>query len=122
MKGKDVTIVEMQGPDALLNSASLITKFSLQSKLAQTGVKILANTKLEEITDEGIRTINTRFQWQDLKADTVVLALGVRPCKDKVNELRDLLPQMQVHVIGDCNKIGNVYTASHDGFDVAAGI
>ena len=122
MKGKDVTIVEMQGPDALLNGASLITKFSLQSKLAKTGVKILANTKLEEITDEGIRTINTRFQWQDLKADTVVLALGVRPCKDKVNELRDLLPQMQVHVIGDCNKIGNVYTASHAGFDVAAEI
>ncbi|MDU2489822.1 MAG: FAD-dependent oxidoreductase [Clostridium celatum] len=121
-KGKDVTIVEMQGPDALLNGASLITKFSLQSKLAETGVKILTNTKLEEITDEGIRTINTRLQWQDLKADTVVLALGVRPCKDKVNELRELLPQMQVHIIGDCNNIGNVYTASHAGFDVAAEI
>lgn len=121
-QGKDVTIVEMQGPEALLNGASLITKFSLQSKLAQTGVKILANTKLEEITDEGIRTINTRFQWQNLQADTVVLALGVRPCKDKVNELRELLPQMQVHIIGDCNNIGNVYTASHAGFDVAAEI
>ena len=122
LQGKDVTIVEMQGPEALLNGASLITKFGLQSKLGQTGVKILTNTKLEEVTDEGIRTINSRLQWQDLKADTVVLALGVRPYKDKVNELRELLPQIQVHVIGDCNKIGNVYTASHAGFDVAAEI
>ena len=121
-QGKDVTIVEMQGPEALLNGASLITKFSLQSKLMENRVKILTNTKLEEITDEGIRTINSRFQWQNLKADTVVLALGVKPCRDKVNELRELLPQMQVHIIGDCNSIGNVYTASHAGFDVVAEI
>lgn len=121
-QGKDVTIVEMQGPEALLNGASLIAKFSLQSKLMENRVKILTNTKLEEITDEGIRTINSRFQWQNLKADTVVLALGVKPYRDKVNELRELLPQMQVHIIGDCNSIGNVYTASHAGFDVAAEI
>lgn len=117
-----MTIVEMQGPEALLNGASLITKFSLQSKLAETKVKIITNTKLEEITDEGIRAINTRLQWQNIEADSVVLALGVRPLKDKVNELRDLLPQMQVHIIGDCQKIGNVYSASHAGFDAAAEI
>lgn len=121
-EGKDVTIVEMQGPEALLNGASLITKFSLQSKLAETKVNIITNTKLEEITDEGIRVINTRLQWQNIEADSVVLALGVRPLKDKVNELRDLLPQMQVHIIGDCQKIGNVYSASHAGFDAAAEI
>ena len=57
-----------------------------------------------------------------LKSRYSCIALGVRPYKDKVNELRELLPQIQVHVIGDCNKIGNVYTASHAGFDVAAEI
>lgn len=120
--GKDVTILEMQGPEAVLNGASLIVRFSLQSLLQKYNVKIITNTKLEEITDEGIKTINTKLQWNNLEADTVVLALGMRPCRDKVNELRDLLPQMQVHVIGDCNKIENVYAASHAGFDVSAEI
>jgi len=120
--GKDVTILEMQGPEAVLNGASLIVRFSLQSLLQKYNVRIITNTKLEEITDEGIKTINTKLQWNNLEADTVVLALGMRPCRDKVNELRDLLPQMQVHVIGDCNKIANVYAASHAGFDVSAEI
>lgn len=121
-EGKDVTLLEMQGPEALLNGASLIVKFSLQSLLKKYNVKVVTNTKLEEITDEGIRTINTKLQWKNYEADTVVLALGMRPRKDKVSELRDLLHQMQVHIIGDCNKIGNVYAASHSGFDVAAEI
>ncbi|MDS0524198.1 FAD-dependent oxidoreductase [Clostridium sp. SHJSY1] len=119
-EGKDVTLIEMQGAEALLNGASLIVKFSLQSLLQKHNVKIVTNTKLEEITDEGVKTINTKLQWKTYEADTVVLALGMRSRKDKVNELREMLPQMQTHIIGDCNKIGSVYTASHAGFDVAA--
>lgn len=122
MKGKDVTLLEMQGPDALLSGSSLINRFSLQSLLGKHGVKVVANTKLEEITDKGIRTINSRFQWKEYEADTVVLALGMRPRRDKIDELRHLLPETEVHVIGDGRQIGNIYAAVHAGFDTAAEI
>lgn len=122
MKGKDVTLLEMQGTDALLNGSSLINRFSLQSLLMKHGVKVVTNTKLEEITDKGVRTINSGFQWKEYEADTVVLALGMRPRRDKVQELRNLIPETEVHVIGDGRQIGNIYAAVHAGFDTAAEI
>ncbi|WP_238901985.1 FAD-dependent oxidoreductase [Clostridium sp. YIM B02506] len=122
MQGKDVTLLEMQGPEALLNGSSLINKFSLQSLLMKHGVKVVTNTKLEEITDKGIKTINSRFQWKEYEADTVALALGMRPRKDVIASLRHAIPETEVYVIGDGKQIGNVYAAVHAGFDTAAEI
>ena len=122
MEGKDVTLLEMQGPEALLNGSSLINKFALQSLLMKHHVKVITNTKLEEVTDKGIKTINSKFQWKDFEADTVALALGMSSRKDKVTELRHLIPETEVYVIGDCKEIGNVYSAVHAGFDVAVEI
>ena len=122
MKGKDVTLIEMKGPEALLNGSSLNNRFSLQSLLMKYGVKVVTNTKLEEITDKGIKTINSRIQWVEYEADTVVLALGMRPRKDVINNLRCALPETEVYIIGDGKEIGNVYSAVHSGFDTAAEI
>ncbi len=120
MEGKDVTLVEMQGPEALLNGAALINKFSLQSLMAKHKVKVITNTKLEAITDKGIKTINSRFEWRNYEADTVAFAVGMKPLKNTVAALRSELPQTEVYVIGDCNEIGNVFTAVHAGFNTAA--
>lgn len=122
MKGKDVTLLEMQGQEALLNGSSLINRFSLQSLMMKHGVKVITNTKLEEITDKGIKTINSKFQWKEFEADTVALALGMKPRKDTIATLRHAIPETEVYVIGDGKQIGNVYTAVHAGFDTAAEI
>ena len=118
-QGKDVTIIEMRGPESLLEGASLINKFSLQGLLMRNGVKIIPHTKLEEVTETGIKTINNRFQWQEFEADTVVLALGMRPRKETISALRHSVVPTEVAIIGDGNIIGNVYTAVHQGFDAA---
>lgn len=120
MEGKEVTLIEMQGPMALMNGASLINRFSLQSLLAKNRVKIVTNTKLEEITATGIKTINSRFQWQEFDADTVVFALGMRPRRSVVESLRVHVPPTEIYTIGDCYEVGNVFTATHAGFNVAA--
>ncbi|MBU3156639.1 NAD(P)/FAD-dependent oxidoreductase [Clostridium estertheticum] len=122
MDGKEVTLLEMMGQEALLNGASLINKFSLQSLLMKHHIKVVTNTKLEEITEKGIKTINSKFQWKEYEADTVVLALGMRPRKDKIEVLRHLIPETEVYVIGDGHQIGNVYSAVHAGFDTAVEI
>ncbi len=122
MEGKDVTLVEMLGAEALLNGASLINRFSLQSLLMKHRVKVITNTKLEAITEKGIRTINSRFEWKDYEADTVAIAIGMRPRKDVVAKLRHELPETEVYIIGDGKEIGNVFTAVHAGFDTAAEI
>ncbi|MBU3158509.1 hypothetical protein KPL37_01825 [Clostridium frigoris] len=85
-------------------------------------IKVVTNTKLEEITEKGIKTINSKFQWKEYEADTVVLALGMRARKDKIEELRHLIPETEVYIIGDGHQIGNVYSAVHVGFDTAVEI
>lgn len=121
-QGKEVKIIEMQGPDALFKGAALINRFSLQSLLMKNGVKIITDTKLEEITDKGIKTINSNFQRDEYIADTIVLAMGMKPRKKKITELRSLLPPTDVFVVGDGRKVGDVYTAVHNGFDTAVEI
>jgi len=122
MEGKEVTLLEMQGPEALLNGSSLINRFSLQSLLAEYKVTIVTNTKLEEVTDTGIKTINSKFQWKEFEADTIALALGMRPRRETVAAFRHLIPETEVYIIGDCKQIGNVYAAVHAGFDTAVEI
>lgn len=122
LQKKDVTLIEMMGEDALLKGASLINIFSLRSKLAQNGVRIITNTKLEEITETGIRTINAQFQWKNYDADTVVLALGMKSRSDIVSTLRNTIVPTEVSIIGDCRSVGNVFTAVHEGFNAAANI
>ncbi len=117
--GKDVTLIEMMGPEALMKGASLINVFALQTLMRENGVKIITNTKLEEITASGVKTIDSKFRWKDYEADTVVLALGMKPLKKDVSALRDLIPATEVRVIGDCRSVGNVYSAIHEGFDTA---
>lgn len=122
LKGKDVTLVEMMGRESLLKGASLINIFSLQSLLMKNGVKIVTNTKMEEVTAKGIKTINSKFQWLEYEADTVILALGMKPRREIVAGLRHIIAPTEVAVIGDCRSIGNVYSAIHEGFDAAGAI
>jgi 2,4-dienoyl-CoA reductase-like NADH-dependent reductase (Old Yellow Enzyme family)/NADPH-dependent 2,4-dienoyl-CoA reductase/sulfur reductase-like enzyme len=122
LKGKEVTIIEMMGPESLLAGASLINSFSLRSLLAKNNVKIMTNTKLEAVTEKGIKTIDNRFCWKEYEADTVVLALGMKPRRDIVSDLRFTIAPTEVSIIGDCRSIGNVFSAVHEGFDTAAAI
>ncbi len=122
MEGKDVTLIEMMGPQGLMKGASLINTFALHSLLKKHGVKIITNTKVEEITQTGVRTIDSKFRWQEYAADTVVLALGMKSLQQEVSQLRNLIPPTEVSIIGDCRSVGNVYSAIHEGFDTATTI
>jgi hypothetical protein len=72
---------------------------------------------LEEITESGIRAIGRDLEWLTFDADSVVLALGLRPRREKVAELRRLIPETEVFVVGDCFRPGGLFNANHGGFN-----
>jgi 2,4-dienoyl-CoA reductase-like NADH-dependent reductase (Old Yellow Enzyme family)/thioredoxin reductase len=121
-QGKKVTIIEMMGPDAIIKDAAMITRYCLLELLAENNVQIVTNTKMEAITDTGICTIDNHFNSKDYPADTIVLATGMKARKDKVNELRRLIPETEVFIIGDCYQPRNLFSATHDGFNSAVEI
>jgi len=46
------------------------------------------------------------------------MATGMRARREKVAELRRLIPETEVYVIGDCLRPRSLAAATHEGFNV----
>ena len=115
--GKRVTVIEMMGPECVLAEAPSAHKYFLLDRIREYDIGIKTNTRLEEITESGIRAIGRDLEWLTFDADSVVLALGLRPRREKVAELRRLIPETEVFVVGDCFRPGGLFNANHGGFN-----
>jgi len=116
-KGKEVLIIEMMGPSIVLGEAPSAHKYYLIDRIEEYGVRIETGTRVEEITQKGVRAAGRGFQLKECEADSVVMATGLRPRKEKVEELRRLIAETEVFVVGDCVKPGSLFRANHQGFN-----
>ncbi len=107
---KSVTIVEMQSDIAL--DEMIVPRWGILDEMAQNKVKILTNTAVKEIKDTGVCT-SGEFEGE-IAADTVVLAVGVRPVTALVDKLKS--EGFQVQLIGDAKKVGLAGEAVMEGF------
>lgn len=96
-RGKQVTLVEML--EDIIIDMSRPGRIQLLEMLGEAKVKVLTNTKLLEITGEGV-IIESNGQKTILEADSVVLAVGLKPETALSEELRDRVPEL--YTIGDC--------------------
>jgi 2,4-dienoyl-CoA reductase-like NADH-dependent reductase (Old Yellow Enzyme family)/thioredoxin reductase len=111
--GKTVTVIDM------LDYAALAADWprGLAYLLEDYGVRFLTETKVEEITDRGVRIVGKRWSHSEIVADTVILSLGFKPRTGTVDLFKGLFPD--VYTIGDCRKPLGIKEAVHDGFNVA---
>lgn len=97
-QGKRVTIVEIL--DRILSGIFEANRQYLFKLLAENYVSVLTNASLGRVTDEGAIVVNKRRRYEaELKADTVVLALGLKPERGLIEALEGKVPEL--HVIGD---------------------
>ncbi|MFC2006496.1 FAD-dependent oxidoreductase [Chloroflexota bacterium] len=75
-RGKKVTIVEIL--DSVMRDMFWVNRTHLLKLLADTNVRILTGTNVLEITYEGMVVADKDGKRSTLKADTVVLALGLK--------------------------------------------
>ena len=76
---------------------------ALRDELVQGGAKILTQARIDAITDDGVIIIDKEQHSTLLKADTVVLALGVTPVNALAIELANKVKEL--YIIGDA-KVG----------------
>jgi pyruvate/2-oxoglutarate dehydrogenase complex dihydrolipoamide dehydrogenase (E3) component len=114
-RGKSVTIVEMLDTVGLDMDSWIWA--CLSAELAKRSVKILKSTKIEEIMSEGVAVIDRGWNRSFLKADTVVLALGLKGSNALGKELEGRV--REVYTIGDANLPRRVQEAIFDGFRTA---
>jgi len=110
-KNKRVTIVEILGD--LASDLYVDNRANLLQLLMKYGVTLLVETGLEEIIDGGA-VVNNKLDRRTLKADTVVLALGLKSEEKLLNapELKAFSPI----AIGDCVKPRKIINAIWEGF------
>ena len=117
---KHVTIVEMLA-QVLPEMDVPGPRLAFFERLNKRNVKIETNKKLEEITDDGIIVTNGEGRKIRLKADTVILALGLKADHQLYNDLTSL-PGMDIYTIGDYAEPRNIYDAIHEGHVTARNI
>jgi len=115
---KEVTIVEMLGELGV--DMEPRPKILLVKRLVEQGVKMLLNTKVKEITDNGVVVIDEKSIRRALQADNVVLALGSVANNKLACSLRDKVPRL--YSIGDCVKPRKVLEAVGEAYRVACEI
>lgn len=109
MHNRQVTIVEM-APVIVSNLESAPKTFLLKH-LDDTDTKILVNTKVLEIKEDGV-VIEKEGEKEEIPCDQVVIAIGSRPNKD----LEELIKaKYSYKVIGDATKVGRALEAVEMG-------
>lgn len=89
---------------------------TLRDRLIKRGVFVYPNSPLLEVGDDGVYCADDR-ELLFLEADTVVLAVGMRPENRLVEELKGIVPE--VYKIGDCVEARDALYAIREGTEVA---
>ncbi|GKX27755.1 NADH oxidase [Vallitalea longa] len=119
-KGKKVTVVDMMPVESLCSENFIVNKIDLFDLLKEHNVKLIGNVKVEKINENGVDIIDRNWKRSMVKADTVVIALGMKPTVESVNELNSLIPE--TYVVGDCATVKDIHNAIHSAFNVAVEI
>jgi len=115
-KGKRVTIVEAL--EEIISDVFEANKQYLLKMLAENGVSVLTNTNLVRISEYGAVVENKYHRFEaELKADTIILALGLKPETDLLKALQGKVKEL--YSVGDCEGPGKIIDAVWGAFNVA---
>jgi 2,4-dienoyl-CoA reductase (NADPH2) len=113
-KKREITILEML--PKIGEGIGRSTRWNILMELRRLGVKVVTDAKVKEIKEnEVIYEVNG--EEKSVKADTVLLATGVKPNSEIYEVMKDYFKE--VYLIGDAKKPGDALKAVHDGAEVA---
>jgi 2,4-dienoyl-CoA reductase-like NADH-dependent reductase (Old Yellow Enzyme family)/thioredoxin reductase len=115
-RGKKVTMIDML-PDVAPDMA-IYTKWALNSKLAELGVKALLNHRITKMTGKRV-VCEVDGKETTFDSDAVVCALGLKPVRSVLENLREILEGIEIIPVGDVNSPRKIMQAIHEGFHAA---
>ncbi|MFC1983408.1 FAD-dependent oxidoreductase [Chloroflexota bacterium] len=114
-QGKKVTLIEMM--DSIATDVNVVNRDQLMIMLAERNIEMLTNTTASEITDSGVIVNGKSGGRGELKADGVVLAMGLESQDGLQQALMDEVAELRA--IGDCVQPRKVINAIWEGFRFA---
>ncbi|MCC2825369.1 FAD-dependent oxidoreductase [Faecalicatena orotica] len=118
--GRKVTILEL-GP-VLNRTLNDIMKTALKTEMDKCGDRLTALTEVSctEIHEKSVTIRKKNGEMEEIPADTVIFAAGMRSRLDEANEFFGII--QDTDIIGDANRVGTVWNASEDGYYVSANL
>ncbi len=109
---KNITVIEML-PVVAYDMPAIVRTYMLEVLLPKLGLKAFTNMQIQEITNDGVVSLDKSWKKHRFEADTVINALGYVPN----TTLSDTLKReaREVYKIGDCVKPRNILSAVHEG-------
>lgn len=86
----------------------------------EVGLPIQYSTCLLEVTDKGVVAKGPDGSTVIIEADTILLAMGMRPNLSLVESLRHCAPETECYIVGDAKKVGGNLSAAVNGAFQAA--
>jgi 2,4-dienoyl-CoA reductase (NADPH2) len=112
-EGREVKIVEML--EKIGRDIGTSTRWTRLQALSERGVQVMTGTKVIGITEKGLE-VETKKGLKEMDAETIVLAVGMSPNIDLLEELKQ---KVELYTIGDCVEPKKAFDAIHAGFDIA---
>lgn len=113
MEGKKVTIVEML--DRLVPNAIFPIAMSVNQKVTEHDIKVHLNNKVVSVLDESVCIENSKGEAEEIRADTVIVAVGNRSNSKTKDAILDKYPNNS-QSIGDCVNVNQIGEAVRGGF------
>ncbi len=114
-KGCNATIIEMQGPDAIM--AANFTNVVAFMHMQPAGVVPLFGHKVKEITDHSVIALGPDGKEVEIPATKVVIAMGFTPNTRLYEELKGEFEH--VVLLGDANGVDNIAKGCREGYVAA---
>jgi 2-enoate reductase len=117
-QGKKVTIVEIL-QDLLMAGIPVqpMNQLMLVDLLRYHQVDAIFNTSLLEVMEDGVLLIDRNFQRKKVPADTVAVAVGLRPDQELHQSLKGEI--LDLYLIGDGRQAQNLMSSIWDAYEIA---
>ena len=116
--GKKVTVLELRDAIPMGGDAG-----ELLTLLRERGTPVLTGRRVTAILpDRVVCIVEATGALEEHPCDTVLISAGLVSRRDVVEELRHLLPETEVSIVGDAKQPRSLGDAVHDGFNAALNI
>ena len=113
-QGNIVSVIKMRPGGAMAEDCEPTNRRGLLDALQECRVNMLSGYKLEGLTVDGVKLVHRDTgDERTLEAELVVLALGSKPERDLVEDLKKM--DVDFFPIGDCQQPRNIRQAIYEG-------
>ena len=91
----------------------------IKAILIDENIPVYYQTALTEILDDKVKCKDSTGKIVEYDADTVLIAVGMRPLTELAASMRHCAPETEVFVVGDAKEVGTINTAVNEAFQKA---